>query len=712
VESVWSREPLRVNGLHARLECSAPRFGRTARAARRIEWTRMTRFGIFELDDATGELRKGGSAVKLRLQSFKVLAALVARPGEVVSRDDLRVQLWGGETFVDFDQGLNSCIKEIRAVLGDSSDAPLYVETLPRRGYRFIAPTGRPPAARDEERGTPVERVGTARPAGPWRTRLVVAGAAAVALLGFTAALRLRPRPALDWQRVTFRRGTVTSARFAPGGAIALSAAWDGQAPGLSVVTPGSAEERPLGIPAVRVVGVSPRGEVAYISVRGGQRPVLARAPLTGGPGKDLLEDVFDADLAPGGEDFAVARQVPGRLNVEYPVGNVLAPVNAPSGLRVSPDGRLLALIEYFHDGESQGHVVVLDREGRRVAQSSPFASLQGLAWAPDAREVWFTASEAGTNHALRALRLNGGERVLRPAAGRLVLHDVAPDGRALLERSLVRGEATWHGPDGERELSWLDATEAAAVGADGAVVLNETGEAGGPGYGVYLRRPDGSAPVRIGEGRASDVTADGRFVATVPVREPYRIALLPVGPAEPRLVKLPGIAQYEWVRLLPGGRGLVFAGLEANHNLRVWVADSETATPRPITREGLASRPELVAPEGRKVLAGCPVLRLCTYPFDGGEPQPIPEPRDWVALAIERDGRALLVRQRGAVFPVQVDRLDLETGARTPWHRLAPRDPVGALTLRRLVLGPDGRTFAYDYVRSLSEIYLAPSLP
>jgi eukaryotic-like serine/threonine-protein kinase len=667
-----------------------------------------SRFGIFELDDASGELRKGGRTVKLRLQSFKVLAALAGRPGEVVSRDELRAQLWGGETFVDFDQGLNSCIKEIRAVLGDSSDAPLYVETLPRRGYRFIAPTERPAAAPGEPPETPAAASPAPSRARAWR----VAGAAVFALLGLTAALRTRPRPATDWQRVTFRRGTVTSARFAPGGAIALSAAWDGQAPGLSVVTPGSAEERSLGIAAARVVGVSPRGEVAYIGVRSGMRPVLARAPLTGGPGKDILEDVFDADLAPGGEDFAVARQVPGRTSVEYPIGNVLAPVNAPSRLRVSPDGRTLALIEYFREGEQQGHVVVLDREGRRVAMSSTLAGINGLAWSPDGREVWFTASESGTNNSLRALRLGGGERVLHPAAGRLVLHDVAADGRALVERGLVRGEAAGWGPGAERELSWLDATEAAAIGADGAVVLNETGEAGGPAYGVYLRRADGSTPVRIGEGRASDVTPDGRFVVTVPVREPYRIALLPVGPAEPHVVRHPGIAQYEWVRLLPDGRGMVFAGGEAYRNLRVWVADSETATPRPITREGLASRPELVAPEGRQVLAGCPVLRLCTYSLDGGEPRPVPGPRDWVALAIERDGRSLLVRQRGAVFPVQVDRLDLETGARTPWRQLTPRDPVGALTLNRLVLGPDGRSFAYNYVRALSELYVAASLP
>src|SRR5262245_24649810 len=100
----------------------------------------LIRFGVFEMDLASGELRKGGSLVKLRQQPFKVLAFLALRPGRLVARNELRAEIWGGDTYVDFDQGLNYCIKEIRAALGDSAETPLYVETMPRRGYRFIAP--------------------------------------------------------------------------------------------------------------------------------------------------------------------------------------------------------------------------------------------------------------------------------------------------------------------------------------------------------------------------------------------------------------------------------------------------------------------------------------------------------------------------------------------------------------------------------------------
>jgi DNA-binding winged helix-turn-helix (wHTH) protein/TolB-like protein/tetratricopeptide (TPR) repeat protein len=98
------------------------------------------RFGLFEFDARTGELRRHGQLVKLSPQPAKVLALLLARPGDLVFRDDLRKELWGDDTFVDFERGLNFCILQVRAALGDASDNPRFVQTVPRRGYRFIAP--------------------------------------------------------------------------------------------------------------------------------------------------------------------------------------------------------------------------------------------------------------------------------------------------------------------------------------------------------------------------------------------------------------------------------------------------------------------------------------------------------------------------------------------------------------------------------------------
>ena len=104
------------------------------------EVNRIIRFGVFEVDLHSGELRRNGLKVKLQGQPFQILALLLERPGEVVTRDDLRSRLWPADTFVDFEHSLNAAVKRLRETLGDSAEKPIYIETLPRRGYRFLAP--------------------------------------------------------------------------------------------------------------------------------------------------------------------------------------------------------------------------------------------------------------------------------------------------------------------------------------------------------------------------------------------------------------------------------------------------------------------------------------------------------------------------------------------------------------------------------------------
>ncbi len=100
----------------------------------------ILRFGVFELDVAGEQLRKNGVTVRLQPQPFRLLRLLVAQPGRLVTRDEIRAALWAADTFVDFDQAVNFCIKQVRDALGDSAERPLYVQTVPKRGYRFVAP--------------------------------------------------------------------------------------------------------------------------------------------------------------------------------------------------------------------------------------------------------------------------------------------------------------------------------------------------------------------------------------------------------------------------------------------------------------------------------------------------------------------------------------------------------------------------------------------
>src|ERR1044071_9639362 len=112
------------------------------------------RFGEFELELRSGELRKDGSPVKLQPQPLKVLALVVANAGRLGTREEIQRAVWDGETFVDFEHGLNFCIKQISTALGDNAQAPVSIETLPRRGYRFIAPVEKSEQSKDADHST------------------------------------------------------------------------------------------------------------------------------------------------------------------------------------------------------------------------------------------------------------------------------------------------------------------------------------------------------------------------------------------------------------------------------------------------------------------------------------------------------------------------------------------------------------------------------
>ncbi len=159
----------------------------------------LLRFGVFEADPRTGELRKAGRKIAIQEQPFRTLLALLDRPGEVVTREDLRAKVWPADTFVDFDTGLNKAVRKIREALGDSADSPRFIETLPRRGYRFLAPVeviGATTAPAPPVEAPPAEK---GAPHRPRRLALPVAAAAVLlaALAGWAWWVRSDARPAI-----------------------------------------------------------------------------------------------------------------------------------------------------------------------------------------------------------------------------------------------------------------------------------------------------------------------------------------------------------------------------------------------------------------------------------------------------------------------------------------------------------------------------------
>lgn len=109
----------------------------------------IIRFGAFQLDLEAGQLLRDGRIVRLKPQPFKLLHLLASRPGELLTRDEIRAVLWGADTFVDFEQGVNTAVRQIREALNDEADRPLYLETVPKRGYRFIGPVEKAAADMD-----------------------------------------------------------------------------------------------------------------------------------------------------------------------------------------------------------------------------------------------------------------------------------------------------------------------------------------------------------------------------------------------------------------------------------------------------------------------------------------------------------------------------------------------------------------------------------
>src|ERR1700758_3273396 len=181
--------------------------------------SRIVRFGVFEADLKAGELRRSGLKVKLQEQPLQVLVVLLEHPGEVVTREELQTKLWPADTFVDFDHGLNAAVRRLRDALGDSAETPRFVETVARRGSRFIFPVqGLAPP-----RGGPFPVAANGVPPSPkpWRKAVLLAG---LLLLGVGSGWwffrPLRPKPQLTERRLTANPydAPVTSGVISPDG--------------------------------------------------------------------------------------------------------------------------------------------------------------------------------------------------------------------------------------------------------------------------------------------------------------------------------------------------------------------------------------------------------------------------------------------------------------------------------------------------------------
>jgi serine/threonine protein kinase/sugar lactone lactonase YvrE len=529
------------------------------------------------------------------------------------------------------------------------------------------------------------------------------------------------------YRQLTFRRGSIRSARFAPDGqTILYSAAWQGNPTDVFTARPEAPESRSMGLSRTQLMSVSSTAEMAVLlnsKAIGAWVTLgtLARAPLAGGAPREVLENVQWADWSPDGSSFAVVRDFGGMNRLEYPIGKPLFQTGGWIGHpRVSPKGDLVAFADHPLQGDDSGGLSIVDLNGHKKVLSEQWFTIQGLAWTPDAKEIWFTASKSGTDRTLYATTLDGKMRTIARLPGALMLYDIARDGRVLLVRASWRRELIGFAADGkQRELSWLDYSYPAELSADGKTLLfDEEGgggslaysKSGGYTYGVYIRSTDGSPAVLLGEGSALALSPDGKWAITESQVSPAQLKLLPTGAGQAKDLTNDNI-NHNWAHWFSDGKRILFSGDEPEKGERLYVYELASGKSRAVTPQGVNGNSFAISPDSQSVAAIGPDQRSYLYPVDGGDPQLIlgvnqgEQPITWSA-----DGRSLYVYQPGEL-PAHVYRVDVHSGQRTLWKDLMPTDPAGVENIGPILLTPDAKTCVFGYHRNLADLYLVEGL-
>lgn len=466
----------------------------------------------------------------------------------------------------------------------------------------------------------------------------------------------------------------------------------------------GSPEPRALGLPGAVLAAVSRTGELAILlhpSEKDGGG-TLARVPVTGGVPREILENVSAASWSPDGQSLAVVHRVGGKRRLEFPIGTVLVDKNLDNAVRVSPDGNLVANWGF-------PAVSVVDRHGSNRTIPG-FVANALWAWSGDGREIW-GFNNTGDQTDVIAATLGGQVRKIVSWPGGYSLQDIAPDGRLLM----TRWTTAWlmfarvPGQLDDRDLTAFDRCDPADLSDDGRTLLfTALGAVGGSGGAVYIRGTDGSPAKRLGDGRAIALSPDGKWVLARVEGSPNRLLLIPTGPGQPREMGSAALDGYYAAGFYPDGTKIWFNGSEHGHPNRSFIQPLDGGEARPLTPEGLPGRG--IRPGGAQMLVRDRVSGdFLLFDLTNGATHAISglakgdEVARWSS-----DGSALFVR--AADLPVDVFRVDVAAGKRTPLARLAVPMITTVSEIKALASG-DGRIWVYGYRRWLSDLVVAEGL-
>jgi serine/threonine protein kinase/dipeptidyl aminopeptidase/acylaminoacyl peptidase len=530
------------------------------------------------------------------------------------------------------------------------------------------------------------------------------------------------------YRQLTFRRGSIRSARFAPDGqTILYSAAWQGGPLDVFTARPEAPEARSMGLSHTQLMSVSSTSEMAVLlnSKALGtwvSMGTLARAPLVGGAPREVLEQVQWDEWSADGNSLAVVRDFGGRNRLEFPIGKSLYETGGWIGHpRVSPQGDLIAFIDHPVQGDDRGTLAIVDLNGHKTTLTDEWYTIQGLAWSANGKEVWFTASKSGVDRTLYAATLDGKARMVLRLPGALMLFDIWKDGRVLMMRASWRRELVGmvEGETKQRDLSWLDYSYPASLSSDGKTLLfDEEGgggslaysKSGGLSYAVYIRKTDGSPAVLLGEGGALALSPDGKSVISQTNDSASQLRLLTTGAGEAKDLSKDNM-NHTWARWFPDGKRILFSGNGPGQGVKLYVEDLASGKSQAVTPEGVDGNAFVVSPDSQWIAGIGPDRKGYLYPVAGGDPRVIPglNPGEQ-PITYSSDGRSIYIYQPGEL-PASVYRLDIQTGQRTLWRQLLPSDPAGVETIGPILMTPDAQTCIFGYHRMLADLYLVEGL-
>jgi eukaryotic-like serine/threonine-protein kinase len=446
------------------------------------------RFGAFELDLDTGDLRKEGRTVRLQSQPSKVLATLASQPGKLVTREEIRHQIWNCTTFVDFDQSLNFCIRQIRLALDDDREAPRFVETVPRRGYRFIAPV------------IPVNSV--AVPPGKEKKRNLIRNASLILAIGLAVVLvgafvyRWKgPRRASpsEWVQLTNFTDSATSPEFSPDGRMLafLRGPDTFVGPGqvyVKMLPEGEAVQlthdsllkmspvfSPDGSRIAYTIGV--RWDTWVVPTLGGE-PQLMLANASGLTWIDNHRVLF-SEMKNGRHMGVVAsNEIRGEgRDIYLPIDNG----GMAHRSSLSPDGKwlLVAEMDSTH-GWLPCRLLPFDGSSSGKPIGAPDAHCTSAVWSRDGRWMYFSDDQGGAFHIWRERFPAGKSEQVTSGPTEEEGIAMAPDGRSFVTSvGMVEGTVWVHGDNGDRQISSEGYAEAPTLSYDGTQLF-------------YLVRPRG----------------------------------------------------------------------------------------------------------------------------------------------------------------------------------------------------------------------------